>query len=404
MALPCGHVADGLVSVIMPVYDRQDTIRRAIDSVLCQTYADLELIVVDDGSTDDTVDIVRAYTDRRIRLICQKENGGANKARNVGIANAEGDYIAFQDSDDEWMADKLATQIRTMEESGYLACYSAYDLCQGSSIYTVPSGFYDRDRYEAGLSGILARYNVVDTPTLIMKRQALTLLGNEYFDEALGRLQDYEFVIRLHRVCPLAYVPRPLVRAYRTEGSITADSSALYAAAGRIIEKHGDLLDMEGFMGALITAEAGISAPQKLLADLKLLQARTGLGDAGCKDKMFSYICRRLDIWNGLASRQYQAAVSALQDRRFSIYGAGAVGHEVYHSLLKKGLRPACFLVTRYDGDEVVDDIPVVSIDDHQDREDMVIISISAEHQIELMDNLIARHYRQFCVYQRETG
>ncbi len=107
-----------LVSVVIPVYNRENTINRAIDSALSQTYSNVEVIVVDDGSTDKTVSIVKEYDDCRIKLICQKERGGANKARNVGIANSQGEYIAFQDSDDEWLPDKLRSQIEAMQSHG----------------------------------------------------------------------------------------------------------------------------------------------------------------------------------------------------------------------------------------------------------------------------------------------
>mgnify|MGYP002516567543 CR=1 FL=1 len=99
------------VSVILPVYNREDTILRALDSVLMQTYRNMEVIVIDDGSDDSTAEIVRNCQDSRVRLVRLPVNGGANAARNAGIRLAEGTYIAFQDSDDEWLADKLEKQI-----------------------------------------------------------------------------------------------------------------------------------------------------------------------------------------------------------------------------------------------------------------------------------------------------
>lgn len=387
-----------LVSVIMPVYNRENTIRQAIDSVLCQTYSSLELIIVDDGSTDNTLEIVQAYTDRRVRLIRQA-HGGANKARNMGIAHARGEYIAFQDSDDEWLADKLDTQIMRLELQGCLACYSAVTFYEEYSIYTVPGDYQNQDKYEAGLGKILAEYNVVATPTLIIKREVLALLGDEYFDEQLPRLQDYEFAIRLINVCRVAYVNRSLVNAFRTKGSITTNTDALYTSIGRIIQKHRSFLSTEQVIDTIIRAEAGLDKPRQLIANLQMLQEKAGLKDDECKDRMFIYLSRKLDTLNQLLSRQYRLAVDNLQDKKFSIYGAGMVGHEVYYSLKKKGLSPACFLVTKCEGEKFIDDIPVLSIDECTNREDMVIISIASEHQVELMDNLIARNYRQFCVY-----
>lgn len=93
-------------SVIIPTYNREKLIGRAIDSVLNQTFKDFELIIVDDGSTDNTKEIIERYTDQRIRYI-YKENGGQNSALNKGIEFAKGKYVAFLDSDDEWLDEKL---------------------------------------------------------------------------------------------------------------------------------------------------------------------------------------------------------------------------------------------------------------------------------------------------------
>lgn len=391
---------DELVSVVMPVYNRENTIKKAIDSVLCQTHSCLELIIVDDGSTDNTLEIVQAYADSRVRLIRQ-EHGGANKARNVGIAHAKGGYIAFQDSDDEWLIDKLEVQIRRLKQEGGLACYSAVTVYEEHCVYTVPADFQDQGKYETGLGKILTKYNVVGTPTLMIKREVLTLLGDEYFDEQMPRLQDYEFAIRLVNVCKVAYVNRPLVNAYRTRDSVTMNVDALYTAIGRILQKHREFLDTEQVIDTIIKADAGIDQPWQLIESLRALQEKAGLKDEECRDRMFMHFSQKISTLNQLFVRQYKMTVDNLQDRKFSIYGAGMVGHEVYYSLQKKGLRPENFLVTKCEEERFIDNIPIISIDNFRNREDMVIIAIATEHQVELMDNLIARKYKRFCVYFR---
>ena len=92
-----------LVSVVLPVYNREDTIARAINSVLNQSYTNFELIIVDDCSTDDSLRVAHEFQDDRVNVIALQQNVGANSARNKGAMEAQGQYIAFQDSDDEWL-------------------------------------------------------------------------------------------------------------------------------------------------------------------------------------------------------------------------------------------------------------------------------------------------------------
>lgn len=396
-------MVNGLVSVVIPVYNRQDTIKRAIDSVLCQTYANLEVIIVDDGSTDNTVKVIEEYDDNRIRLICQKERGGANKARNIGMANSRGEYIAFQDSDDEWLPEKLEVQIQMMEQESFAVCYSAYNLCEDDLVRIIPGDYQNRDKYQEGLREILSEHNIVGTPTLIIRRKVLQMLGNEYFDERLPRMQDYDFVVRLTGVCEVGYINRPLANIYRTKVSISTNSNAMYTAISLLLEKHKGFFKVEQFINAFAKLENGIEDPPSLIEDINLLQERAGISDAECKDVIFGYLAKKVYIQNLLLFGQYQQAVNRLQDRRFAIYGAGKIGHDVYRNLKRKGLCPACFLVTECDKNQDIDGIPVLSIDEYQNREDMVIISIAVEHQAELMNNLILRGYKQFTVYHKEV-
>ena len=106
------------ISVVMPSYNRESTIRAAAESVLRQTWQDFELIVVDDGSSDATVAALRAIDDPRLRILPQEVNRGVSAARNVGIDAARAPWVAFQDSDDEWLPEKLALQMARIEAMG----------------------------------------------------------------------------------------------------------------------------------------------------------------------------------------------------------------------------------------------------------------------------------------------
>ena len=103
-----------MISVVIPTYNRAQTIRMAVDSVLNQTYRDIELIIVDDASTDGTQDVVTQIADDRIRYLRLEQRSGACNARNIGALSARGEFISFQDSDDKWHLDKLEKQYQFM--------------------------------------------------------------------------------------------------------------------------------------------------------------------------------------------------------------------------------------------------------------------------------------------------
>lgn len=119
-----------MISVVMPVYNASHFIGKAVESVLSQTYQNIELIMVDDCSKDNSLEIARSYQERdhRIRILEQKKNQGVAKARNRGILEAQGDYIALIDSDDIWVSTKLEKQLRLLEEKNAQIAYCSYDF------------------------------------------------------------------------------------------------------------------------------------------------------------------------------------------------------------------------------------------------------------------------------------
>lgn len=133
-----------LVSIIIPAYNCAVFISDTIKSIQAQSYENWELFVINDCSADNTKDIVNSISDARIRLVEQKKNGGAAKARNVGIMKAKGEYIAFLDSDDLWRPEKLEKQIKFMQEKNSAFCFTGYEFADENAkpngkIVTVPA-------------------------------------------------------------------------------------------------------------------------------------------------------------------------------------------------------------------------------------------------------------------------
>ena len=123
-------MTEPLVSIVMPLYNAEQFVGEAVDSVLVQSHTNWELIIVDDCSTDASADIVRSYSDPRIRVLQHDCNRGAASARSTALSRAAGDYIAFFDSDDVWLVNKLERQLEFMADAGAAMCFTSYETIE----------------------------------------------------------------------------------------------------------------------------------------------------------------------------------------------------------------------------------------------------------------------------------
>lgn len=226
-----------LVSVVIPTYNRADIIDRAIESVLRQSYEQFELLVVDDSSSDETVETVEAYDDPRIRVIELGSNQGPAEARNTGIREAKGGFIAFLDSDDFWHPEKLEEQLATFEELG-----TDYGLVY-TDAYILTDGYLKkRERREQG--EIYRREIVQDRipgTSAVMVRAGLLAQMETLFDPQLPAREDYDLWLRLTQQTKVHYVARPLAafdRGYTNRRS--ADCEAHIEACEEILRRIRD--------------------------------------------------------------------------------------------------------------------------------------------------------------------
>ena len=197
------------LSVVLPTFNRAHLIGRAIQSVLCQSYRDFELIVVDDGSNDGTDEVVNSIDDSRLRYLRHDTNKGGNAARNTGVKAARAPYVAFQDSDDEWLLDKLEKQMALFEKCSrdVVAVYcGSVRFDKGRTSY-LPD-FSIRNKEGQILKNLL-RGNFVTTQTLIVRYGSIEEAG--YFDPELRRLQEWDLVIRLANLGEFRFLDEPLV-------------------------------------------------------------------------------------------------------------------------------------------------------------------------------------------------
>lgn len=228
-----------MVSAIITTHNRVDVLPRAIRSVLNQTYKDIELIVVSDGSTDGTDEYMKSYEhDTRVKYISYHPGHGGNYARNQGIKNANGDYVAFLDDDDEWLPQKIEKQVAKLDENPsaglvYTAVRSIY-VNEG-----VEYNFYphcDGDMSKRILFG-----NFIGTTSCVMVRSSL--LKEEMFDENLRALQDHDLWIRICQKADVCYCSEVLLNYYNqlSQKQITSNSDVYLTSEQYIREKYADL-------------------------------------------------------------------------------------------------------------------------------------------------------------------
>lgn len=229
-----------LVSIIIPSYNRETLITRSAQSVLNQTYKNIEVIIVDDGSTDNTSEVVSRIRDNRVRYIKQK-NSGACVARNHGIDEAKGRYIAFQDSDDVWHQDKLKKQMDIFGHwAGDVVFCKLDKISDDGTIETVPGNIH-----EGELKKVDSLFGI-GTQSLIGKKEVFNRLK---FDPEFPRFQDMELMYRIIKDYQVYCLDEGLVDYYIGKDSISSNPLKLLRACELIEEKHPNLIKEYPAMG-----------------------------------------------------------------------------------------------------------------------------------------------------------
>jgi len=246
------------VSVVLPVFNGELCIGRAVQSVLRQTVSDLELVVIDDGSADCTSSVVSRYSEPRLKFVKFAKNSGTSAARNAGISLARGEYIAFLDSDDEWLPDKLERQVETIRASSVTTGIST----TGFRIHRVVSGRYEDiipDPHADWQRQQLTMCALGPGSTLMVKRDVFRQVG--MFDVALRRFEDWDWMIRCLALRKIVICPRVLAVLHVDR---RPSVRIVQRSAERFLEKH--ILGSEATFGS--------GAARRLRASVELEIAR----------------------------------------------------------------------------------------------------------------------------------
>lgn len=262
-----GSKNDDLVSVVIPAYNVGWCIEKAIKSVLSQTYSHLEIIVVDDGSTDNIATVLQKYRNR-IRIFTQS-NAGLSNARNRGIRSATGDFVAFLDADDYWLPMKLERQVallRERPEIGFCSTATRVERLDGTCL----SEWHCPEIETSTLHTIFFRNSAIagSGSSVLVRRDILLTVG--FFDESLKSLEDVDMWMRLAAITEYGCVPEPLCVISRRSESMSKNLDIMRTSALSVMKKNRHLLDRHRRGSFWRTAYAGV------IADYAKWEYRTG--------------------------------------------------------------------------------------------------------------------------------
>lgn len=245
-----------MISVVIPAYNAGGFIKRTIDSVLAQTYRDYEVIVVDDGSTDNTAEAVRSYAGK-VRYIYQ-ENAGDGPARNTGIRAAKGDWIAFLDHDDEWLPQKLELQMKLLDRNPALRWCGAnyYMSCLGrrdavGNVTALQKALAGRDYFENFFTAVGQKGCSLITTTMVIHKEVFEQAG--LFDSCWLLCADFDMWWRIAYSFPrIGYLAQPLAMMHLDALDIAAARRHLAGKRGedarKLVARHLKLAKEQGML------------------------------------------------------------------------------------------------------------------------------------------------------------
>lgn len=314
------------VSVIIPTCNRRETLPRSIESVRNQTYTDWECLIVDDASTDDTEQYVKGLEDSRFRYVRNEHNIGAAASRNKGVQLAGGKYIAFQDSDDEWLPDKLEMQMRLIEDDNnayrLIYCEMAWHE-KGKFCYGFPKRQISYEKKTGDMYETLLINALISTQTMLLEREAFLSVGG--FNERLQSMEDYEFSIRFAKKYPIGMVEKILVNVYpdasgvnsrraekiKTQMYIVESNFTELAERDLLWEKLSMVREEAEHWNVIDVFEAEMDRIRSLFdrEGLDKMFRRARMGDAAYRNQWELDAWEMVSAWRGSIARLYQSIV-----------------------------------------------------------------------------------------------
>lgn len=224
---------NNLVSVIIPTYNSAATILETINSVLTQTYSNLEAIVINDGSTDNTLKLLEIIKDSRLKIL-SFSNGGLSTARNRGIKHSQGEYIAFLDADDSWTSDKLELQVAALQkhpQAGLAYSWVYFQYPTEKDSYADTSCFFTGNVY----SDLLLKNFLYNGSNALVRKKVIDDIG--LFDSQLKAVEDWDFYLRIAAKYDFVLVPQVQINYRQSVSSMTGNINLMEHYLKTVIER-----------------------------------------------------------------------------------------------------------------------------------------------------------------------
>lgn len=397
------------VSIIIPVYNTEKYIRNCLESVIKQTYSNIEIICINDASTDKGWDVVEEFAleDSRFKLIKFSENYGLSKARNAGIQAASGKYVLFLDSDDSLSLEAVAGLCEAAENDNceivYYDVEYLYENPDLASMYFLKGhiGEYD-GRVMSGLEAF-DEFQHADNPPLLVAVLAFTkrefLLENDlFFYEGIVH-EDVLFIFQTFlRAKQIKFLGRPYYKYYRRDGSITTTGcieKKLYSYITIYHEACKTFLSQEIPIKYYETASIWLARMYaNILILLKSMPSKNVNFANSLQEKYKAIFLQQLR--GGYCRELREDEIETLQDKTILLYGAGAVARATMRYFSAVGINKFQVVVTKAGNDEYLCGNKVVSIDDmHVDKENCIVcIAISSRKQGDIVNRLQEMGYK----------
>ena len=263
-----------LISVIIPTYNRAEKLVQSVVSVLNQDYDNFEVIVVDDAGDDDTEERIRKLEDNRVRYIRLDENGGPSKARNAGVSAANGNIIAFHDSDDTCHRNRLSIQYKYLKEHPeFNIVYSRYNIfLDGELSGTNPPMDTELIYLEGHIYQFLLQQNFIGCPTVMMYKETFKRVDG--FNEKMRCIEDWDFAVRVSKDNKIGFINEPTLDVNISSTGVSGNSKNYYDARSKMIASEKGELERLGLLNKVLSDYLTISEKSGYLEYAKLVLMR----------------------------------------------------------------------------------------------------------------------------------